>query len=244
MQKKLVSHRSGSGQRRVVMAAVLLAALTAVTAAQSPRIIYPEPGVSLLSKLRSDDRVVAVPGGVERPGIDVTFMTLPAYIGLMVGGTDVGVVLDVASAAGRLTDDKSWVVTDITGTVKRVLYTSKGHIEAGERLSMTLERGGEVKIGSVTLRAGVVPNVLPGRSYLAFLNPTAGRSDYAFPFPTGRGEWYPWVGLFEVTRAQRIIDPARPCVPIPDEYFPELVMHNARTDLVLNLIREAVRQKD
>ena len=85
-------------------------------AAQSPRIIYPEPGVSLLSKLRPDDRVVAVPGGVERPGIDVTYMTLPGYIGLMVGGTAVGVVLDVTSATGRLTDDKSWIVTDITGT--------------------------------------------------------------------------------------------------------------------------------
>ena len=161
----------------------------------------------------------------------------------MVGGSAAGVVLEVTAANGRLTEDESWVVTQLTGTVKRVLYTRKGHVDVGERLSVAFQRGGEIKVGSVTVRAGVVPNLQPGRSYLAFLNRTNELVVPPLEFRDG-SEWYPWVGLFEMTRAQRVVDPARPVVPIPDEYFPELVLHNARVDLVLNLIREAVRQKD
>jgi hypothetical protein len=121
-----------------------------------------------------------------------------------------------------------------------VLYTRKGRIGAGERLSMTFQRGGEMKIGSATVRAGVLPNVLAGRSYLAFLNRTDEPVLHRLEFHDG-SEWYPWVALFEMTRAQRVIDPARSCVPTSDEYFPELVLHNARTDLVLSLIREALK---
>ena len=53
---------------------------------------------------------------------------------------------------------------------------------------MTLERGGEMKIGTVTVRAGVVPNVLPGRTYLAFLNPER-RSQSNLVFPQSSRQW-------------------------------------------------------
>lgn len=204
-----------------------LAATAAV--AQSVRVIYQESGVSLLSKLRADDRVVAVPGGVQAPGIDVGTLTLPEYIDIVVHGTAAGIVLDVTSAAARLSDDKSWVVTDISGTVKRVLYTRKGQIDANRPIALTYVRGGEMKVGPVLLKVGVVPNVHPGRSYLVFLDPTVG------------GRWSPH-GLFEINRAQRVVDPARPVVPVPDEYFPELVLNNARVDLVFDLIQQAARK--
>ncbi len=211
------------------MSAALLATVAAVGVAQSPRVIYAEPGASLLSKLRPNDRIVLVPGGLQPVGIDVTGMTLPAYIGLLVHGTAAGVVLDVTSATAHLTGDESWLVTDVSGVVKRVLYTREGHIDAQRTLSLTYDRGGEMTIGPVTMKVGVVPNVHPGRSYLAFLNRTAD------------GRWYPSVVLFEINHAQRVIDPARSVVPVPDDNFPELVLNNARVDLVLRLIQEELR---
>src|SRR5579872_5331352 len=102
MHGRRVLHRPASGRRRIVSAVVVSAIMGAVAVAQPPRVIYQEPGVSLLSKLRADDRVVLVPGGVERPDVDVRQMTLPGYIGLMVGGTAAGILLEVTSAAGRL----------------------------------------------------------------------------------------------------------------------------------------------
>jgi hypothetical protein len=214
-----------------VSAALLSVAMAATAAAQSPRVIYAEPGISLVSKLRPDDRVVAVPGGLIEPGVDVSGLTLPTYIGLVVHGSAAGVLLDVTSATSRLSDDESWVVTDISGTVKRVLYTSEGHIDVGQPLSLTYDRGGEMKIGGVTMKVGIVPNVRAGRSYLAFLNIAAD------------GRWFPWVVLFEMTKAQRFVDPARPVVPVPDDDFPELVLNNARVDLVLKMIQEELRRR-
>ena len=231
MHGRRVLHRHASGRRRIVGAVLVSAIMGAVAVAQPPRVIYWEPGVSLLSKLRADDRVVAVPGGVVTPGIDVGTLTLPEYIEIVVHGTAAAIVLDVTSAAARLDDDESWVVTDISGTVKRVLYTRKGQIDANRPLVLTYVRGGEMKVGPVLLKVGVVPNVHPGRSYLVFLDPTVG------------GRWSPSEGLFEINSAQRVIIPARPVVPLPDDYFPELVLNNARVDLVLDLIRAELEKK-
>ena len=186
--------------------------------------------MSLLSKLRADDRVVAVPGGFMSPGIDVASLTLPAYLSIMVNGAAAAVVLDVTSATSHLTDDESWVFTEISGVVRRVIYTRNGHIDARQALSLTYARGGEVSVGRVTLKVGIVPNVRPGRAYLVFLD------------QTDDGEWYPSTILFEINRAQRVVDPARPAVPVPDDQFPDLVMNNARVDLVLDLIRAELQK--
>jgi hypothetical protein len=179
--------------------------------------------------LKPDDRVVAIAGGLARPGIDVRHITLQSYIGLTVGGASNAVVLEVSSASGRFINNESWIVTDVSATVKRVVYVRDDRIQVGERVAFSYERGGELAVGSVTIKAGVLLGVRAGRSYLVFLNRREDRS------------WYPVDVLFEITRAGRVVDPARYVVPIDDEFFPELVINNARFNLVLRLIREELR---
>jgi hypothetical protein len=138
--------------------------------------------------------------------------------------------MEVTSASGRFINNDSWIVTDVSGTVKRVIYVRDDRIEVGDRVAFSYEDGGELTVQSVTVKAGKLLGVRPGHSYLVFL--------------TRRGEdrsWYPVAVLFEITRAGRLLDPARYVVPIDDEYFPELVLNNARFDLVLKLIRDELR---
>jgi hypothetical protein len=113
--------------------------------------------------------------------------------------------------------------------VKRVVYVRDDRIAVGDRVAFSYERGGELPVRSVTIKAGILLGVRAGRSYLVFLHRREDRS------------WYPVGVLFEITRAGRVVDPARSVVPIDDEFFPELVMNNARLDLVLALIREELR---
>jgi hypothetical protein len=218
--------RPGAGRSSLHAAAVLSLFTAIAVAAQAPRVIDAQPGVSLVSRLTPDDRIVAVVGGLARPGIDVRNITLQSYVGLAVGGSSAAVVLEVSSASGRFTNNESWIVTDVSGTVKRVIYVRDDRIQVGEKFAFSYERGGELAVHSATIKAGVLLGVRAGRSYLVFLNRLEDQS------------WHPADVLFEITSAGRVVDPAKYVVPVDDEFFPELVMNNARFDLVLKMIRE------
>jgi hypothetical protein len=76
--------RSGLGRSSLYAAALMSLSVATSLVAQAPRVLDAQPGVSLVSRLAPDDRVVVIPGGLARPGIDTSNISLSSYLPLIV----------------------------------------------------------------------------------------------------------------------------------------------------------------
>lgn len=180
--------RSHTGCRRqcAVFSAIALLALseTVIGQGQGGRTISFKPGVPIVSQLDRNDIFVTV----DRIWEGVAFSNLVRLspkdqIGTAVARAEAAVILRVESVEPRLTEDESWIQTELIGRVNEVLVSETPRLSKGRLISLNHESGGEAVLSGIRIRAGVPLILREGASCLVFMV---------------RGDARPWVPIHPV----------------------------------------------
>ncbi|MEK7996486.1 MAG: hypothetical protein AAB403_22020 [Planctomycetota bacterium] len=125
-------------------------------------------GTPIPSRIRPDDKVVVIerltgPPLVVNPinpdSPQEELMELASYGDIL--------VVDSVTAQSSLSDGDAWITTRVKGRVANVLKAKQSARTEGESIEFELD-GGEVVVGAVTVRAGVVPVFRQSRYLVAF----------------------------------------------------------------------------
>ncbi len=172
MKTRSISSRSRYEYTRPFAVLVACAALVggAVAFGQSPsprtrNISFSDRPIA--EQLGPDDQVVIINRQME----GARFRPEPSArqrIEYQVRISDCLVVIDVDEVAGILAEGGTWVDTRIVGTISDVLMARKQPLSRGQRLEFHAS-GGEIRIGTVLVKAWDRPKVQPYKRYLVFL---------------------------------------------------------------------------
>lgn len=181
----------------LVACAILATSATLAAQPERSRAIRFKQGVPLVSQLLPDDTLVTV----EREGDSAGTTTVGTpdasdYVLDALGGAVAAVVLRVESVEPRLTEDESWLQTEVIGRITEVLMSRAPALTRGRLISISHEWGGEALLYGVRVRAGRPLALRQGASCLAFLV---------------RDDARPWVALSGLLMVQDgvLVDPAR-----------------------------------
>ena len=144
---------------------------------QRTRVIKRSPLAPIAERLEPGDEVVVIQDYPPVTGLVDEPVSIPREIEWLVLTSDAALVADVVGQKGRLVEDGRWINSTISvhvGTVvmehrrdgRKVLERS---FHDGQHLDIFWTHGGEVSIGSVTVRARSTL-FEAGRRYLSFVN--------------------------------------------------------------------------
>jgi hypothetical protein len=128
------------------------------------RVIPHGYGQSLASRLEPNDEVVVVTRTFDVVLPDHDLSPSEALQMTIVRSNFAGVV-DVSATETALTEDDTWVRTCLKGRAIDVFKASRRRVRRSQHVTLCTT-GGEIKLGHVTIRAGVVQSITPGQHLL------------------------------------------------------------------------------
>jgi hypothetical protein len=154
----------------IALSLVVVGLSVAVIDAQHVRTMPYESGVPIASRLLESDEVVVVKKAESHATVLPEPSDVRGYVDYSVVASGSAVIARVVSVIGRLTDDQSWIETEVTFVTTEVLYSRIDRIAKRQRTTLRDEFGGQLRIGQCLVRAGFPLNVQADRDYLLFVS--------------------------------------------------------------------------